>query len=121
MKRIYVLSIFLVGMVHAMQMVPLRDGSVRPLPAVEKTKLKLKQLLERNQLPGVLAIYQLQQKAQNPDFHLWDSMQFFLEQYDLVDSKGRMSDIVRSVVLSSVKFNHETSQVWIHDPVATER
>lgn len=116
MKHIYIF-IFAVGAIHAMQMVTLRDGSVRPHAAVEKTILKLQQLSQGAELLGILAIYHLQQKAVNYNFPIWDNTEFLLVQYNLLAPDGTMSDIVRSVVLSAIKFNHDTSQLWIHCPI----
>lgn len=128
MKHIFLCLSFLLNSMQAMQLVPLRDGGVRPLIAVEKTLSNI-QRLTRQQLLGVLSIYFLQQKAHGKEIHaqdadhqqLLDRIQTVLQERDLLAADGSMSDLVRSVVLSSIKFKHEAFQMWVNHPVASER
>ena len=108
-------------------MVKLYDGSVYPLSDVEQPLAKIRRLMRYDSL-CVMALYLLQQKAQGNEIHaqnadhklLIDRVQLVLQNGGLMTADGTISDLVRSVALSSIKFNHEIPQVRVNDPIVKE-
>jgi len=85
----------------AMKIAKLRNGSEEPMPAVTTTTISLRHLM--SSIPGILQVYELHQKALNPNYQIDRQYAEPLKALALLQSNGELHDITRNVVLSSVE------------------
>ena len=80
----------------------LRNGSEAPRSAVMTSWLAIKRLADSGDMGNVIALYEARELARNPAHQIWGGTGATLRNFALIDGDGRMHDITRDVILSSV-------------------
>ena len=96
----------------------LRNGSQAPRSAVMATWLAVKKLAGGD-MGGVMALYEARELARNPAHELWSGTDATLRNYGLISHDGKMHDITRDVILSSVL--GDGTDINVTFPVAADR
>jgi len=97
-----------------MNMVQLKNGKAAPEPAVKVLLLVLRGLTEN--LEGILALYELNERCKNPKHPFFSKDQEqLLVRLALVTPEGHVHEVVRDVVLSTVEFKGDV--VRVNDPL----
>ena len=99
-------SIFITNTLFSLQFIELQDGHFYPKFVVENTLKKL-HLVTYNGYMGRFALYELLQKAKNCTYVIGQRSQNILKRHKLLDGE-HLSDMVRSIVLSSISTTRET-------------
>jgi hypothetical protein len=99
-----------------MDMLKLKNGSEEAKPLVIVTMMSLESLF--NDLSGVLAVYELREKARNPKHEFFGNLGEKLKELSLVQQDGSVHDSIKNIVLSAVE--GESLQMHLVNPIAQQ-
>lgn len=80
----------------------LRNGAEAPRNAVMTSWLSVKHLMDSGGMNDLMALYEARELARDPSHRLFPGTAETLREYSLTDRDGRLHDVTRDVILSSV-------------------
>jgi hypothetical protein len=96
-------------------MVKLKNGSEEPLETVTTASLTISEIAQSG-IVGLLAIYDIRKKVEDPNYQISDASVKKLVALGLLESSGIIHDSVRNIVLSSIEI--KGTKVTIKSPIA---
>jgi hypothetical protein len=83
-------------------LIRLRNGAEAPASAVRTTWLAVQRLAGDGDMSSIMALYEARELARDPRHALWPGTGETLRKWGLLTHDGKMHDITRDVILSSV-------------------